>query len=96
MSFPASRSLPQAYLRLVGDHDKAVELTYPTFVREQTREQMHRALSLHVYEEDVTGEQRQYFDLALNRVRSAVRYNGKAAEAIERSPGTRWSGDEYI
>ena len=67
----------EAYTRLFLQDDLKVEVTYPAFNREATRSQMHQALLAHVYEDDVdvSHDKRRYFDLALNRVRSAQTHN---------------------
>ena len=56
--------------------DVAAEESYPPFHREEVRRQVHRALSLHVLTDGhESDERRHYFDLALNRVRSASTHN---------------------
>ena len=46
----------QTYARLFAEEDARYELSYAPFEREQTRQQIHRALSANVYVEDVTGD----------------------------------------
>ena len=64
------------YSRLFLEEDSAQQATYPPFVREETRAQLRRALSLHVLSTgDDNSEKAHYFDLALNRARSATTHN---------------------
>ena len=67
----------EAYARLVLEQEAAaVTMVYAPFAREAVRAQMRRALSNHVLTgraaEDEVGH---YFDVALNRVRSAATHN---------------------
>ena len=64
-----------AYAKLFLEEDTKVERTYEPFNRDLVRVQMHRALSSHVLASDVGGEMAHYFDLVLNRVRSALTHN---------------------
>ena len=63
-----------AYTRLFMEEDLAKQETYHPFDREGVRRQMRRALSAHVLT-DLPEAKEQYFDLCLNRARSAGQYN---------------------
>jgi hypothetical protein len=64
----------EAYSRLFAAEDAASKETFAEWDREAVRSQMHRALSQHVLMDD-GGERRRYFNLTLNRVRSATTHN---------------------
>ena len=63
----------EAYARLFAEEDTASEAFAP-FNREAVRKQLHRALSQHALANG-GHELRHYFDLALNRARSADAHN---------------------
>ena len=63
-----------AYTRLFMEEDLRAAVTYPPFDREGVRKQIRRALAPHVLADEAS-EKKRYFDLCLNRVRSAVSHN---------------------
>jgi hypothetical protein len=67
----------EAYTRLFLEEDVASEESYPPFQREMVRAQLRRALSRNVLtaKNGPTHEKAHYFDLVLNRTRSAVTHN---------------------
>lgn len=66
----------EAYERLFGEEDAAVQVVHTTFVRELVRARLHGALSAHVLKNaSHSDELSHYFDLVINRVRSAESHN---------------------
>ena len=63
-----------AYTRLFMEEDLRAQVSYPPFDREGVRKQIRRALATHVLADEAS-EKVRYFDLCLNRVRSAVSHN---------------------
>ena len=64
-----------AYTKLFLEEDLRTEEHYEAFDREGCRAQLRRALSAHVLAGPASTERSHYFDLCLNRARSASTHN---------------------
>ena len=64
----------EAYSRLFLDEDTVTTVEYTDFSREAVRTQLARSLGRHILA-DGGKEKRRYFDLVLNRARSALTHN---------------------